>query len=79
MIDDGCVKREDSFDSNTEACFSHSYGFARTTMFTGNHYSLKSLQSFLSLRLFDPDMYTDRIARLKPRNVLTQLRLFNSV
>src|SRR5437016_5834974 len=45
MIDDGCVKRENSFDSNTEARFSHSYSFARATMFAGNHNPLKRLQS----------------------------------
>src|SRR4030095_379625 len=79
VIDDGCVKRKDSFDANTETRFSHSYRFARATMFAGNHHSFKCLESFLSLRLFDPYMYADRIARLKPRNVLTQLRLFNSI
>ena len=43
MIDDGCVKGKDSFDSNAEACFSYSYSFARATMFAGNHYPLKRL------------------------------------
>ena len=39
-------------------------------MLSGNNYTFESLESFFGLGFFDPDMYTNGIARLEPRNVV---------
>src|SRR6185436_9165791 len=79
VIDDRRVKWEDPFNSNTKTNLANGDRFSCTAMFARNHNTLESLQSFFRFGFFDPDMYANRIARLKPRNVLPQLRLFNSV
>ena len=79
MINDGCVKGKDSFDANTKTGLANGYCLARSTMFAGNHHALKSLESLFGFGFLDPYMYANCIARLKPRNVLTQLRFFNSI
>jgi hypothetical protein len=79
VIDNSCVKREYSFDTHAEACFPHGNRFASATMFASDHDALESLESFFGFRLFDSNMYTHSIARLKSGNVCPQLRRFYSV
>src|SRR6185503_2813216 len=79
MVDDRRVQRENSFDADAETGFSHCDRFARAAMFAGDDDAFKSLQSLFGLGLFNPHVYTDRIAWLKLWNIITQLRLFNFV
>src|SRR5215467_6437582 len=79
MIDDGCVQRKYSLDADAKTRLSHSDRFARAAMFARDHHTLKSLQSLFGLGFFNPNVYANRIAWLKFRNVITQLRLFNFI
>src|SRR5258705_4712220 len=79
MIDDGRVERKDSFNTDAEACLSDGNCLARPAVLAGNYHTLKSLQSLLCFGFFDPNMHADRIAGLKTRNVLSQLRFFDTI
>ena len=79
VIDDCCVQWENSFYANAKTRLSHRDRFARAAMFARDHDAFKSLQSLFGLRFFNPHVNTDRIAGLKLWNIITQLRLFNSV
>src|ERR1051325_3504205 len=79
MIDDGCVQRKYPLDADAKTRLSHGDRFARAAMFARNHHALKSLQSLLGLGFFNPNVYANRIAWLKFRNVFTQLRFFNFI
>jgi hypothetical protein len=71
VIDYGRMEWEDALNTDTEACLSHGDRLPSAAMLPGNHNALKSLESFLCLRLFDSDMHTNGIARLEPRKVLS--------
>jgi len=79
VIDDCCVQWENSFYANAKTRLSHRDRFARAAVFARDHDAFKSLQSLFGLRFFNPHVNTDRIAWLKLWNIITQLRLFNSV
>jgi len=79
MIDYGRMKGEDSLNANPKARFSYSDGFPRTPVLARYHNTLESLQSFFGFGFFDPNVHANSIARLKPWNVVTQLRLFNAI
>ena len=79
VIDDCCVQWENSFYANAKTRLSHRDRFARAAVFARDHDAFKSLQSLFGLGFFNPHVNTDRIAWLKLWNIITQLRLFNSV
>src|SRR6185369_16238828 len=79
VVDNRRVQRENSFDADAKTRLSHCDRFARASMFARDHDAFKSLQSLFGLGLFNPHVYTDRIAWLKLWNITTQLRLFNFV
>src|SRR6476659_1885843 len=79
VIDNRSVERENAFNADTETGFSNRDCFACASVLPSNYHTFESLESFFGLGFFDPHMYTNGIARLEPRNVFTQLRLFNSV
>src|SRR5690349_2303062 len=79
VVNDRCVKWKDSLNAYTKACLSHCNGFASAAVFASNHNAFERLQSFLRFGFLNSHVDAYRISRLKPRNVLTQLGLFNSV
>src|SRR5690242_14471729 len=79
MVDDGRVQRKYSLDADTKTCFSHRDRFPCAAVFAGDHHALKNLQSLFRLGFLDPNVYANRIAWLKFRDVITQLRLFNFI
>src|SRR5688572_1363232 len=79
VVDDGGVQRKDSLDADAKARLSDGDRFARAAVFASNHDAFECLKSFLRFRFLDAYVNAYRIARLKPRNVLPQLGLFNGI
>jgi hypothetical protein len=48
-------------------------------MLAGDADAFKSLQAFFGFRFFNPHVNADGVARLKLRNIISQLRLLNAV
>src|SRR6185503_5746962 len=79
VIDDRRVQRKNSLDADAEARFSDGDRFARATVLASDHDTFECLQSFLRFGFLDAHVNAYRIARLKLRNVIPQLGLFNII
>lgn len=73
VIDDRCVKREDTLDADAEAHLADRHGLAGTAVLAGNHNALKDLDTLL-VTFLDADVYLDGVAGLKGRDVVPELR-----
>ena len=49
MVDDRTVKREDSLNTDSEACFPHRNRLSGTPVFASNDYTFERLQALLCL------------------------------
>ena len=79
VVDDGCVQWENSFNADAKTGLAHGDRLTRSPMFACDYDAFKSLQSLFGLRFLNPDVNTNGVAWLKLWNIITQLRLFNSV
>jgi hypothetical protein len=73
------VERKDSFDSDAKAGFANRNCLAGAAVFACDANSLEGLQSFLGFRFLNPDVDTHSVTRLKIRNIIAQLVLFNTI
>jgi hypothetical protein len=65
------MEGKDALNANAKARLPDCDSLASATMLSRDYNTLKSLESFFRLRLFNPDMNTHGIARLEPRKVLS--------
>jgi hypothetical protein len=79
VVNDGRVKRKDSLDAYAEAGLSDGDGLARSAVLARYDDALEDLQALFGLRLLDAHVNAHRVARLKIRDALAQLRILNSI
>lgn len=72
VIDDRCVKREDTLDADAEAHLADRYGLAGTAVLAGDNYALKDLDTLL-VAFLDTDVHLYGVTGLKGRDVVPEL------
>ena len=65
------MEGKDALNADAKARLSDRDRLASATVLSRDDNTLKSLEPFFRLRLFNPDMNTHGIARLEPRKVLS--------
>lgn len=78
VIDDGRVQREDTLDADAKADLADCHGLACSAVFACDANALKSLQT-LFIAFLNADVNAKRVARLKRRDILFKLCLFDNV
>ena len=78
VVNDGCVKWENAFNSDPKLILRTVTCFASSAVFAGDNNAFKRLQTFF-FPFLNPNMHADIIARLKVRNIFFHLCFFNTI